>query len=299
MSKDQTLDERLRAARNAPRATRIEHRDGIAAFGIDAIDAIRSWMGEPEYAAFAIRVVAKAGQLGAQAEAASALQDARSDSSGLTLGDIDAALSGLGARPRPTAPAIPADTQPINESLYEHLVDAARAGQTMTYSQAGAVIGLTMRNPHHRRVLGQHLGVISAAEVERGRPMLSALVVHKGEKSLGTGFAQLGKEIGEKRAVEDDASFAARELQAVFAFWGRPSAPTAGGSPTGARGYRTRHDHEEPPPAIGACGFSTATGQCLNPGRWDRDGTLSCTTHALASEPVPYPGVGSAAHEPS
>ena len=43
-----------------------------------------------------------------------------------------------------------------------------------------------------------------------------------------------------------------------------------------------------PPPARGRCGFTGAKGQCQNPGRWDRDGVLSCTTHKNAANPVPY-----------
>ena len=43
-----------------------------------------------------------------------------------------------------------------------------------------------------------------------------------------------------------------------------------------------------PPPARGRCEFTGAKGQCQNPGRWDRDGVLSCTTHKNAANPVPY-----------
>src|SRR5690606_10267488 len=43
-----------------------------------------------------------------------------------------------------------------------------------------------------------------------------------------------------------------------------------------------------PPPARGQCEFSGARGQCQNPGRWDRDGFLSCTTHLNAHNPTPY-----------
>lgn len=43
-----------------------------------------------------------------------------------------------------------------------------------------------------------------------------------------------------------------------------------------------------PPPARGRCGFTGATGQCQNPGRWDRDGVLSCTTHKNARDPRPF-----------
>jgi len=76
-----------------------------------------------------------------------------------------------------------------------------------------------MRNPHHRRLLGQHLGAISEFEVERDRPMLSVVVVHKGEQHVGTGFLQLGEELGRKRAVENDQSFEVRELFRAHEYW--------------------------------------------------------------------------------
>ena len=43
-----------------------------------------------------------------------------------------------------------------------------------------------------------------------------------------------------------------------------------------------------PPPARGRCGFTGASGQCQNPGRWDLNGVLSCTTHKNARNPVPF-----------
>jgi hypothetical protein len=156
----------------------------------------------------------------------------------------------------------------------------------MTYTEAGEIIGLSMRNPHHRRLLGQYLGTISSYEVDHGRPMLSAIVIQKGEKKPGSGFFQLGEEIGKKPAVEDDATFGLREIDRVIAYWTRPREPSDEATKSGAPDYRSREKLEEPPQAIGPCGFETDLGQpCINPGRWDRDGTLSCTTHALAHAP--------------
>jgi hypothetical protein len=245
--------------------------------------SVRGWTSRST-AAFAVRAIAKAGQLGATEEAIAVLVAARSSASPVLKGDIDAALKHLGYKPpatsAPTSPAVA-----VSEDLYEVLVDAARARKTITYSDAGAVIGLTMRNPHHRRLLGQHLGAISARETEHGRPMLSALVVQKGEKRTGPGFAQLGEELGLKRALDDDRSFDVRELHRVFEYWSKPA--DRAGTATGAPDFRTRDRNDEPPPAIGPCGFATENGQCLNPGRWDRDGTLSCTTHAIAQQPQP------------
>jgi hypothetical protein len=42
------------------------------------------------------------------------------------------------------------------------------------------------------------------------------------------------------------------------------------------------------PPARGTCQFSGASGQCRNPGRWERNGLLSCTTHYKARDPQPF-----------
>jgi hypothetical protein len=50
----------LERAREAGAGSRIEHRDAIAAHDAEAIRAIRSWLGEPSLASFAIRVIEKA-----------------------------------------------------------------------------------------------------------------------------------------------------------------------------------------------------------------------------------------------
>jgi hypothetical protein len=78
-----------------------------------------------------------------------------------------------------------------------------------------------MRNPNHRRVLGQHLGAISEQEALHGRPMLSAIVVHKGSKRLGSGFYQLGEELRLKSVGEDEDDFAEREMRLVFEYWAK------------------------------------------------------------------------------
>lgn len=278
----------LDAARASSPMSRIEFRDPIAQFGLAAIAEVVTWLADPRLAAFAVRVIATAGADGAHSEAAAALLAARTDASPAIQRDIDEALIALGVKPKPTGNP-PKQTPPatINDNLYERLVDAARSRRTMTYTDAGEIVGLTMRNPHHRRLLGQHLGAISEYETEHGRPMLSALVVQKGEKRAGSGFTKWGEELGLKRAVEDDKTFEVKELDRVFAYWSRPPGP-ASATGTGAPDFRTRHTQDEPPPSLGPCGFGTSTGQCLNPGRWDREGFLSCTTHALARDPVPF-----------
>jgi hypothetical protein len=54
----------LAHARHAGPAHRIEWRDRIAAYGQPAIKAIVPWLDEPKLAAFAVRVIERAGQRG-------------------------------------------------------------------------------------------------------------------------------------------------------------------------------------------------------------------------------------------
>jgi hypothetical protein len=59
---DTSLSEAIAGARRADRQTRIEWRDRIAHHGIAAIDAISPWVLEPEYGAFAVRVIEAVGR---------------------------------------------------------------------------------------------------------------------------------------------------------------------------------------------------------------------------------------------
>ena len=254
---------------------------------------MREWLDDPELAGFAVRVIARIGQGGARDEAVKVLKDARSGVPEAVRRDIDTALDSLGVRPGPSGGKHSAPKAPIEikDSLYATLVDAARHRRVITYTDAAAVVDLSMRNPYHRKLIGQYLGAISEYEVDHGRPMLSALVVHKDERKLGTGFYHLGEEIGRKGSLEDDDTFAHRELARLWAYWSQPPG-SVGSTRTGAPDYRTRYPHEDPPETLGPCEFATDLGQCQNPGRWDRDGYLSCTTHALARDPKPWPRMG-------
>lgn len=213
------LDKVLEAAASASPLRRIEYRDRIAAFGQAAIDAISPWLSDPQLGAFAVRVITVAGLRGPRKEAAVALASARPAVPPVIARDIDEALGQLGIRATPQGEPKSKAPLPMNRLLRDRLVEVARAGKTMTYSDAAAIVDLSMRNPHHRRLLGQHLGAISEFEVDHGRPMLSVVVVHKGEQHVGSGFLQLGEELGRKRAVEDDQSFEVRELYRVHDYW--------------------------------------------------------------------------------
>jgi hypothetical protein len=290
-----SLETLLDAARTSSPGGRIGYRDRIADHGKAAIDALIPWLQQQDLRGFAIRTIARIGARGHREPAVSALRTVAGDVLAHVLGDVDEALNGLGAR-RTTPGSASAggplqDTTEINDDLYTYLVGAARQGRYVTYTEAGEIVGLTMRNPHHRRLIGQVLGVISTYEAEQGRPMLSSIVVNKDQRTkLGQGFYQLGEELRLKHVGEDPDAFAKREAAKTFEHWmGRSGKPVKGGpTKTGAPDYRTRGPQEDPPPALGGCDFSGPDGQCQNPGRWDRNGLLSCTTYALARNPSPW-----------
>lgn len=84
---------------------RIELRDRIAVHGGQAIEAVRPWLASPVLAAFAIRVIERAGTNGEAAQAIEVLQSARSTVPAVVKGDLDWALKQLRLRIQP-GPAI-------------------------------------------------------------------------------------------------------------------------------------------------------------------------------------------------
>ena len=85
----------LEEARNASPASRIDWRDRIAAFGQQAIEGVRPWLSSPVLAAFAIRVIERAGAAGETTLAAQVLRSARTTVPPAAAADIDWALQRL------------------------------------------------------------------------------------------------------------------------------------------------------------------------------------------------------------
>ena len=93
------LDELLIAAAEAPPESRIEFRDAVAEHGDSAIKELMaaSWIGDPNYAGFAIQTIRKAGQLGASTATDALLEASRIVTSRWHQTDISTALAALGA----------------------------------------------------------------------------------------------------------------------------------------------------------------------------------------------------------
>lgn len=96
----------LARAEDAEPANRIDWRDPIAAHGAAAIEAVTPWLKVPNLAAFAIRVIARAGLDGEREAAQATLRVARRRMDTQLRADADWALSVLKVAPtRVSAPA--------------------------------------------------------------------------------------------------------------------------------------------------------------------------------------------------
>jgi hypothetical protein len=102
----------LDEAQSASPMHRIEWRDRIAAHGARAIDGVRPWLASPVLAAFAIRVIERAGTNGDAPHATQVLRADRSRVPPAMKGDVDWALQQLRHRAAqseaPSAAAPPA-----------------------------------------------------------------------------------------------------------------------------------------------------------------------------------------------
>src|SRR3990172_5478896 len=98
----------LARAELADPAHRIDLRDPIAAHGVAAIEAVTPWLKLPNLAAFAIRVIARAGLDGEREAAQAALRQARRRMDERLRADADWALGVLRVAPTPAPAPTPA-----------------------------------------------------------------------------------------------------------------------------------------------------------------------------------------------
>jgi hypothetical protein len=111
--KQDALESLLARAEDADPANRIDLRDSIAAYGAAAIEAVTPWLKVPALAAFAVRVIARAGLDGEREAAQATLRAARRRMDAQLRADADWALGVLKVAPTPepaitpTAPALP------------------------------------------------------------------------------------------------------------------------------------------------------------------------------------------------
>jgi hypothetical protein len=64
--------------------------------------------------------------------------------------------------------------------IFKKLIQLASAGKLTTYSDIAPLAGLSMANDSDREEMSALLGEILGDEAAQGRPLLTAIVVHKG-----------------------------------------------------------------------------------------------------------------------
>jgi hypothetical protein len=110
---DRDLQTLLADAEQAGPVHRIEWRDRIAAHGRPAIEAIAPWLREPALAAFAIRVIERAGHEGERDVALRVLRGARRRIDPGPRPDLDWALLHLRPTTRATVTVVAAPARPV------------------------------------------------------------------------------------------------------------------------------------------------------------------------------------------
>lgn len=108
--------------------------------------------------------------------------------------------------------------------IRKQLIELARLKQTWTYSQLNHQLQLHLNfdSPHDRELIGSWLGEISMHEYEQGRPLLSALVIHKGkDREQGDGFYKLCQEIYQEKwqDLKADKDFEINRISECFSYW--------------------------------------------------------------------------------
>jgi hypothetical protein len=108
----------LEHARAATPARRIESRDGIAAYGASGIEGVRPWLVDGALAAFAVRVIERAGINGESALASKVLRSARATVPPGVTEDVVWALQQLrvAARPSPLPVVAPVPVAPVRRA---------------------------------------------------------------------------------------------------------------------------------------------------------------------------------------
>jgi hypothetical protein len=111
----------------------------------------------------------------------------------------------------------------MNQILYEKLVQLAKNEELTFYSKIAPLLNLSMDNEDDRDKIAQLLGEIAKNENQQNRPMLTALVIHKGnDNNPGEGFFSIAKELNlydGSRDQLDRVTFWVNQVRKVYNYW--------------------------------------------------------------------------------
>lgn len=123
----------------------------------------------------------------------------------------------------------------MHMSVYNRLIELARSERLTTYSDIAPLAGLSMDIDEDREQISQILSEIAQHEASSGRPMLTAIVVHRGgDNNPGEGFFKAARDFGlfdGSRQQIPRLEFWARQVREVNDCWSaqRDPSPAAEG----------------------------------------------------------------------
>jgi hypothetical protein len=112
----------------------------------------------------------------------------------------------------------------MEREIREKLIELARLKTPWSYSQLNEqlLLGLNFKNDYDRNLIGEFLGDISLHEYEKGRPLLSSLIIHKSsDREQGNGFYKLCSDIYGKKweDLKADKDFELERMKECYSFW--------------------------------------------------------------------------------
>jgi hypothetical protein len=112
----------------------------------------------------------------------------------------------------------------MEREIREKLIELARLKTPWSYSQLNEqlLLGLNFKNDYDRNLIGEFLGDISIHEYEKGRPLLSSLIIHKSsDREQGNGFYKLCSGIYGKKweDLKADKDFELERMKECYSFW--------------------------------------------------------------------------------
>ena len=105
-----------------------------------------------------------------------------------------------------------------HQRIHDKLIAVAQARETTYYSDIAPLAGLDMGSEFDRIRIAQILDEISRGEHSSGNPLLSAIVILKGENLPGKGFFNLARQLG-RHTGRDDDTYWIEELGRVHQHW--------------------------------------------------------------------------------
>lgn len=104
--------------------------------------------------------------------------------------------------------------------LWMRLIQAAgQDDEFVHYDEVADILGISHNRLDHSYEMNHALEEISTYEHDKGRPLLTAVVVHKEDLTPGGGFFELARRLGKMMPGEDRDRFFLQELSSVRRYW--------------------------------------------------------------------------------